>query len=112
MGDAVDIVDLGTNYTAVEIAAGKSHTCARLDSGQIKCWGKNDLGQLGQGDTYNRGDGEVNGKMGDALPVVELLPGRTAVQVACGGSTSCAVLDNGQVVCWGSNGSGQLGHGD
>jgi hypothetical protein len=36
----------------------------------LKCWGLNDHGQLGLGDTEVRGDGP--GEMGDALPAVEL----------------------------------------
>ena len=37
------------------IAAGPEHTCTRLWDGTVKCWGRNDHGQLGQGDTVSRG---------------------------------------------------------
>ena len=36
---------------AVEIAAGERHNCARLADGTIACWGANDAGQLGNGET-------------------------------------------------------------
>jgi len=41
-----------------------------LDNASIKCWGGNAFGQLGLGNTSNRGDG-LN-EMGDSLPVIGL----------------------------------------
>ena len=38
-------------------------------------------------------------------------PGRAAVKIACGYIHTCAILDEGSVVCWGDNGEGQLGNG-
>ena len=61
---------LGTNIDATAIASGKFHTCAILDNSSIKCWGSNTAGQLGQGDTNNRGD--ESSEMGDNLPVISL----------------------------------------
>jgi hypothetical protein len=55
--------------TGKKIAAGSYHTCTRLDNGQVKCWGVNNFGQLGLGDTNNRGDHAD--EMGNNLPAVD-----------------------------------------
>jgi alpha-tubulin suppressor-like RCC1 family protein len=110
MGDDLPTVDLGTGRTATAISAGTNHTCALLDNGSVKCWGFNQTGELGLGDTASRGDGA--GEMGDDLPAVDLGTGRTAVAVSAGQQYTCALLDDGSVKCWGSNFSGKLGLGD
>ncbi|KAJ1495208.1 regulator of chromosome condensation 1/beta-lactamase-inhibitor protein II [Baffinella frigidus] len=53
-------VDL--NATALAIECGPFYTCALLEGGLVKCWGQNNYGQLGYGDTRQRGDGA--GEMG------------------------------------------------
>jgi E3 ubiquitin-protein ligase HERC3 len=75
MGDALPNIDIGTIKfklitLATGVTAGDSHTCARTTSGTVKCWGGNDFGQLGQGNTDHRGDNP--GEMGTALPTVPL----------------------------------------
>jgi len=104
-------IDLGQGRTAIAVSAGWDHACAILDNGSLKCWGCNEFGQLGLGDTNNRGDNP--GEMGDALPAVDLGAGRTAVAVSVGQNAhTCALLDNGSVKCWGWNAAGFLGLGD
>lgn len=110
MGANLPAVNLGTNVTAADIAAGFAHSCATLNQGALKCWGSNSSGQLGVGDTSNRGD--APGEMGDALPFVNLGAGRSVNAVVAGELFTCALLDDATVKCWGSNTSGQLGLGD
>ena len=55
MGDSLPAVDLGTDRTAKALAAGWAHTCALLDDDSVKCWGNNESGQLGLGDTVATG---------------------------------------------------------
>ena len=107
MGDALAPVDLGPGRTATQIAVGAHHSCALLDNASVKCWGRNDNGQLGYGDTNNRGDG--SDEMGVNLPEVQLPAGRSARNIVAGGNHTCALLDDSSVVCWGANDSGQLG---
>ena len=87
-----------------EVSAG-SNTSDALDSrGTVWDWGRNNFGQLGDGNTKN-----------SDVPVKVRLPA-PAVEVYGGGGSktngeSIALLDNGQVWAWGSDGSGQLGDG-
>jgi alpha-tubulin suppressor-like RCC1 family protein len=101
---------LGTGRTATAVGTGLDDVCARLDDGSVKCWGSNGGGQLGLGDTANRGDGP--GEMGDDLPPVSLGSGVTVSGLAVGGLHACTVVNLATVKCWGASGAGQLGLGD
>src|SRR3546814_60711 len=70
--DSLTAVDLVTGRTAVAISGGYAHTCAILDDGSVKCWGFGRFGQLGYGDSNDRGGGPD--EMGDDLPAVDLGP--------------------------------------
>ena len=81
------LVDLGRGRSARSVAAGASHTCALLDDFSVKCWGYNAHGELGIGDSLNRGDDET---LGDDLPVVAL--GRDPVStLTVGANHACAI---------------------
>ena len=110
MGDALPAVALGAGRTALMLGAGALHTCATLDNGALKCWGRNGDGQLGQGNTNDRGRGAND--MGDHLLPIELGAERSASIVTAGNSRTCAILDTGALKCWGSNSDGELGLGD
>ena len=97
-------VDLGTGRTAVAVSAGGSHTCAILDNGELKCWGWDDKGQLGDG-------GGSSNTYAPSSTAINLGTGRTAVAVSAGYRHTCAILDNGELKCWGEDYYGQLGDG-
>ena len=107
MGDALPMVSLGTGRRAVSLALGGEHTCALLDNSAVKCWGFNDKGQLGLGDTRNRGIASTD--MGDALPAINLGADRVPLAITAAEKFSCALLRGGEVICWGENVAGQLG---
>lgn len=92
--------------TAVQIAAGRDHTCALLEGGSVRCWGEGTLGRLGYGSTIKVGDNELPSAQ---APVAV---GGVAVQIAAGGTHTCVVLDTGEVRCWGFGLYGQLGYGN
>jgi cysteine-rich repeat protein len=88
-----------------ELTAGWAHTCARLVTGAVRCWGWADDGQLGYGNSVDIGDNETPASAGD----VEL--GGSAVKLTAGRFHNCALLDGGAVRCWGSGAFGALGYG-
>ncbi len=106
-GDASIIpMGLGPLTKAIDVTAGVSHTCALFETGDVLCWGDNSLGQLGIGSTAFLGDDELPSTM----PPIEL-PAK-AVAITAGGAHTCALLEDGDAYCWGSNGFGQLGYGN
>jgi alpha-tubulin suppressor-like RCC1 family protein len=109
MGDDLPAVNLGLNVVPVDFAVGKNHVCAITTTGQLKCWGKNDIGQLGVEDGMPHGT-DV-GQMGDALPFIDLGTNVTVKKIAIGEIHTCAILNDDRVKCWGASQYGQLGLG-
>lgn len=91
-------VDVGGFTGALDLASDYQHICVLTAQKTVKCWGQNDDGQLGLGN-YK----DTNGPTGD----VQGLSG--AKKVVVGGDHSCALLENGKVMCWGDTSAGQLG---
>jgi len=102
-------LDLGEGRFATQIASGGYFTCVLLDDGSVKCFGNNDYGQLGQGDTDQRG--MLSGTYGDDLPPIDFGTDADVVQIAAGEAHACALFDDGAVRCWGLNSAGQIGLG-
>jgi len=84
------------------ITAGANHTCALTNSGVLKCWGDNQYGQLGV-------DQPTLSASSTPLDVANLSSAPTAA--TAGANHTCALVDTGDLACWGLNDSGQLGDG-
>jgi alpha-tubulin suppressor-like RCC1 family protein len=69
-GDIADVEPLDLGEPATQVSTDGGHACAILESGYIKCWGDNEYGQLGYGDTVDRGIDPSD--WGDNLPYVSL----------------------------------------
>lgn len=91
---------ISLNSSAVDIASGYDHTCVVLNSGSISCWGQNDDGQLGIGNSNDR-----------ALPAKIQSSSTNYKSVVSRSAHTCALLTDGIVKCWGNNTYGQLGDG-
>ncbi len=95
----------GPLQNVVQVAAGEYHSCALLANRQVRCWGYNAEGQLGDGtnDISNRPVVVRNAADTGPLQNVRAITGET--------SGTCALLTNDQVRCWGEDDYGQLGNG-
>jgi alpha-tubulin suppressor-like RCC1 family protein len=98
-------VDLGAGVEVKDIALGDYHTCALLSTGAIRCWGLNNYGQLGYGNSQNMGDNEALTGLADVS-----LPGPVR-KVVAGPAHTCALMENGALRCWGYGGDGRTGYG-
>lgn len=84
-----------------KIATGDSHTCAITKNTGVKCWGRNESGQLGSN----------NVTLGySASPVAVVGLGSGAFQLSAGVNHTCVLAGPGAVQCWGLNTTGQLGN--
>lgn len=79
--------------------------CVLLEGGVVRCWGDNEFGQVGVGNTMDIGDTQ------QTLPVPAIDVGGVAVDIWAGRQSTCALLENNDLRCWGLNDSGQLGVG-
>ncbi|MEY4514399.1 MAG: hypothetical protein RLZZ450_6521 [Pseudomonadota bacterium] len=73
-----------------ERVEGRSHTCARYSDGTVQCWGKNSLGQLGNGTTLD-----------SVLPVDVVLRAPARRLTGTGQDYTCAELEDSSSWCWG-----------
>ena len=83
----------------IAVATGAYHACSLHTDGTVSCWGRNYLGQLG------------NGSNEEPLEVVKVVGIRDAIAIDSYWDHTCAVHETGRVSCWGENDYGQLGNG-
>lgn len=97
----------------VEISAGAGHVCALLSDGRAKCWGRDDLGELGNPNN-NQWLGNAwdsagkNAEMGANLPAINF-NGRAVKHISVQEATTCAAFEDGGLKCWGLQHHGTLG---
>ncbi len=82
-----------------KIVSGQYHNCALISDGTLKCWGRNNVGQLGDGTFI------------DKSKPTTVLGITTAKDVAVMDNTTCVLLSDKSVKCWGDYTHGKLGIG-
>ena len=90
----------GLTSGVVSISGGYEHTCAVLTNGEVKCWGRNGYGELGDGTTTNRN-----------VPTSVVSLGTTIRSISGGLRHTCAITTGGAAKCWGYNALASLGNG-
>ncbi len=93
------LVRVSRGLILTQVGAGSQHSCGRAEAGLVFCWGRNDVGQLGDSSTVGR------------LQPVRVKGATSYASVAVGGSHACALTPAGAAYCWGSNSAGRLGDG-
>jgi len=87
----------GLSFASISAGA-LIHTCGLTTAGAAFCWGSDQYGQLGDGDsaTFHPSPRAVGG-------------GHTFQAIVAGASHTCGVTLTGAAYCWGYNNFGQLG---
>ena len=87
----------------IDIKLGGYHSIALQENGEIKTWGANSIGQLGDGTTTKKYNSNVKFENGSIIT--------TATKITASEYGGCAILEDSSVYCWGRNNYGQLGDG-
>jgi alpha-tubulin suppressor-like RCC1 family protein len=88
---------LGLN--AIAVAVGSYHTCVIRVGGSVRCWGRNNAGQLG------------NSLPVDTFTPTDVAGVANATRITAGHEHTCVLQPPGVVRCWGRGAEGQLGDG-
>jgi alpha-tubulin suppressor-like RCC1 family protein len=104
------LASAGAPLAGVEaLALGTRHSCALASGGQVRCWGDNSAGQVGNG------GGDI-GAPPEPFAVAVLtspdVPLAGVQSLSAGEGHTCVASTNGQARCWGFNLHSQLGTGD
>jgi alpha-tubulin suppressor-like RCC1 family protein len=96
-----------TNWTSV--TAGFLHSCGRRDTGELRCWGNNYYGQLGNAAAIPNAPSQSSPVLVDGTSGGNPL---NFASVSAGQYHTCGVTGGtnpGLGYCWGYNGDGELG---
>lgn len=92
-------VNTGAALWFTKISAGAKHSVGIASSGEVYCWGKNDMGELGIGN--------FSPYCTNPTPIST---NHHFVSISAGTSHTVAITDSGKLWGWGFNNMGQLGN--
>jgi alpha-tubulin suppressor-like RCC1 family protein len=107
LGNGTPLTNSGTPVqvtgptSAARIAMGRGHACALRTDGEVRCWGSDSAGQIGNGATLSNANTSAN------IPYAN-----GAIGISAGGNNSCSIHPGGETRCWGANDQGQLADGN
>jgi len=106
--DAANARDIPIGGEPVTMALGSFHSCVLTTEGRMKCWGSAFSGQIGV-NTSDPSSSQYDIRDPSTLPFIST-PRNMKVQDICAGSLhTCALMENNEVYCLGSNDRGQRG---
>ena len=97
-----EMTRVGNVSDAVRVSVGNDSACVLHLRGGVSCWGRNDVGQVGDGTTTRR---SVPVRLSGITDAVDISVSAGSPTV---GAHACALHQNGSVSCWGGNELGQL----
>jgi len=97
-----DVLGFGIGRVAVKVSMGSQSSCVLLDNADVKCWGDNSYGNIGDGSTADR----------RSAVSVDIPTGVVPTDVFAMSSRACMTTNVSGLYCWGSNGNGELGLGN
>jgi len=100
-GSSVSGIHLSMYNSTDTISSSGSNICSITADYRVVCWGANDMGQLGQG----------NSNVINSMVNLTLSSSQSPVDLAVGKHHTCVVTSVGTIECWGQNDFGQLGQG-
>ncbi len=92
-------VAVSGGLTFAGVGAGYQYSCGLTTGGSAYCWGYNNYGELGNGDTTS-----------SSVPVA-VSGGLSLVALSTGYFHACGLTGAGRAYCWGGNFAGELGNG-
>jgi len=98
----VAVKGLAKGSGVIEVAAGSSFSVALERDGTVFAWGRNKVGELGDGTEDDRST---------PVPVKDTGPRDPVRAISAGSYHVLAIRQNGRLDAWGDNSSGQLGDG-